>query len=156
MSTARASLTLPSPDATARFAQALGARLHPGDTLLLSGGLGAGKTHFARALIQSLQDNPEDVPSPTYTLVQTYPTTHGELWHADLYRLSDISEIEELGLTEAFECAICLVEWPERLGPLSPANALGITLTVTGDTTRRADLGWAGDSWAGRLAGLLP
>ena len=92
-------LTLRSADATARLAERLGALLHPGDCLLLDGPIGAGKTHFARALIQSLMDVPEDVPSPTFTLVQTYDTGAGELWHADLYRLSSPDEIEELGLT---------------------------------------------------------
>jgi len=146
-------LTLRSADATARLAERLGALLHPGDCLLLDGPIGAGKTHFARALIQSLMDVPEDVPSPTFTLVQTYDTGAGELWHADLYRLSSPDEIEELGLTEAMEQAICLIEWPDRLGPLTPPDALSLSFATTqeDDETRRLTLTWTAPHWADRL-----
>lgn len=113
-----------SPEETAALACRLGDRLRPGDVLLLEGDIGAGKTHFARHLIRSLMDRPEDVPSPTYTLVQVYDTRLGEIWHADLYRLTSLDEIEELGLAEAFASAITLVEWPDRLGPTAPAGAL--------------------------------
>lgn len=146
-------LTLRSADATARLAERLGAQLHPGDCLLLNGPIGAGKTHFARALIQSLMDVPEDVPSPTFTLVQTYDTGAGELWHADLYRLSSPDEIEELGLTEAMEQAICLIEWPDRLGSLTPPDALSLSFATTqeDDETRRLTLTWTAPHWADRL-----
>lgn len=123
----RQTLPLHGPEETATFARAIGARLRAGDCLLLVGDIGAGKTHFARALIQSLQDTPEDVPSPTFTLVQTYDTAAGELWHADLYRLGDPSELVELGLTDAMETAIVLIEWPDRLGTLTPADATTLT-----------------------------
>ncbi|TDK44463.1 tRNA (adenosine(37)-N6)-threonylcarbamoyltransferase complex ATPase subunit type 1 TsaE [Antarcticimicrobium luteum] len=144
------SLTLTSPDATARLAGGLGALLRPGDCLLLDGPIGAGKTHFARALIQSLLQMPEDVPSPTFTLVQTYDTRAGELWHADLYRLSAPGEIEELGLTEAMETAICLIEWPDRLGPLTPPDALHLTFATTegAEDTRHLTLTWTAPRWA--------
>ncbi|MEM1352748.1 MAG: tRNA (adenosine(37)-N6)-threonylcarbamoyltransferase complex ATPase subunit type 1 TsaE, partial [Pseudomonadota bacterium] len=79
-------IDLLTADATAALAIDLAPRLAPGDVLLLEGAVGAGKTHFSRALIQSIQLVPEDVPSPTFTLVQTYDTIHGPLWHADLYR----------------------------------------------------------------------
>lgn len=118
--------TLISPEATKAFAQRLGAQVKPGDVLLLSGPIGAGKTHFARCLIQSILISPEDVPSPTFTLVQEYDTLNGPLWHADLYRLSDPLDAIELGLEEAFEQAICLIEWPDRLGDLAPTGALRI------------------------------
>lgn len=98
--------------------------LRTGDTILLEGDIGAGKTHFARSLIQSLQDAPEDVPSPTFTLIQTYETRAGPVWHADLYRLSSPDEIVETGLFDAMDDAICLIEWPDRLGPDRPDKAL--------------------------------
>jgi tRNA threonylcarbamoyladenosine biosynthesis protein TsaE len=124
-------LDLPSPDATSRFAQAIAARLVPGDVILLEGPIGAGKTHFARALIHARQAAdgapPEDVPSPTFTLVQTYETPTTEIWHADLYRLTHPDEVEELGLADAFDTAICLVEWPDRLWSLAPAGALTLS-----------------------------
>lgn len=153
MTTAPISLTLSSPEATADLAARLGARLRPGDTLLLVGPIGAGKTHFCRSLIQSLLDEPEDVPSPTFTLVQTYEAGIGEIWHADLYRLSGPGEIVELGLAEAFETAVCLVEWPDRLGPDAPANALHVTLHPDPDAEdlRRITLAWTDPKWAEKL-----
>ncbi|WP_299684629.1 tRNA (adenosine(37)-N6)-threonylcarbamoyltransferase complex ATPase subunit type 1 TsaE [uncultured Tateyamaria sp.] len=142
-------LDLPDADATAALGVAFGHILRPGDTLLLDGPVGAGKTHFARALIQSILSEPEDVPSPTFTLVQVYDTTRGTLWHTDLYRLSDSSEIEELGLTEAFETAICLVEWPDRLGT-PPAQALLLRFADAGDG-RKVTMEWQAGDWADRV-----
>ena len=133
--------------ATSTFAAAIGARLSPRDIILLRGPVGAGKTHFARALIQSILDVPEEVPSPTFTLIQTYETNRGALWHTDLYRISFNSEIDELGLLEAFENAICLIEWPDRLGTLQPPNALSIEFFSNHDT-REAKLSWGSDRWA--------
>lgn len=144
-------LSLPSPEATAQMAARIGAGLSLGDVLLLDGPVGAGKTHFARSLIQSILLAPEDVPSPTFTLVQEYDTRHGPLWHADLYRLSGPDEMEELGLFEAFETAICLIEWPDRLGDAAPADALRLQfgpgadddareVTVNSDNARWADV----------------
>jgi tRNA threonylcarbamoyladenosine biosynthesis protein TsaE len=138
-------LPLPGPDATDALGRALAAQLRAGDTLLLSGPIGAGKSHLARAIILSLMDRTgtprEDVPSPTYTLVQTYDLGGEEVWHADLYRLSGPDEIWELGLDAAFDSAICLVEWPDRLGQAAPGNALRIELAADPETD-------------GRLAGL--
>ncbi|TNF20089.1 MAG: tRNA (adenosine(37)-N6)-threonylcarbamoyltransferase complex ATPase subunit type 1 TsaE [Rhodobacteraceae bacterium] len=142
------SLTLTSPEATCRFAARLGARLAPGDVLLLQGEIGAGKTHFARCLIQALLPVPEDVPSPTFTLVQTYDTGSCEIWHADLYRLGHVDEVAELGLTEAFETAISLVEWPDRLGPERPVTALTLTFQPGPDDDARVlTLGWCDPRW---------
>ena len=126
----RLTLRLADAEATAALAARLAPRLGAGDVLLLQGPIGAGKTHFARALIQSLlaaDGRSEDVPSPTFTLVQTYLTAGLEIWHADLYRLTSPAEAEELGLEEAFAGALCLVEWPDRLGSLAPASALTLT-----------------------------
>ncbi|MFK7836974.1 MAG: tRNA (adenosine(37)-N6)-threonylcarbamoyltransferase complex ATPase subunit type 1 TsaE [Sulfitobacter sp.] len=149
-----ATFSLPSAETSAKYAAALGQRLRGGDTILLEGDVGAGKTHFARSLILSLLDVPEDVPSPTFTLVQTYPSTRGDIWHADLYRLTSSQEIEELGLVDAFETDICLVEWPDRLGALMPTNALTLRLDP-GDTldTRVLTAQWSDQRWADRLSG---
>ncbi|MEM6741014.1 MAG: tRNA (adenosine(37)-N6)-threonylcarbamoyltransferase complex ATPase subunit type 1 TsaE [Pseudomonadota bacterium] len=130
-------LDLADPAATARFGACLAQSLDFGDTLLLDGPIGAGKSHLARALIQSraaAAGAPQpDVPSPTYTLVQSYEIGGGEIVHADLYRLGDTSELAELGLDSAFGTALCLVEWPDRLASLAPDGALGLSLRLRGD-----------------------
>ena len=141
-------LLLTSPDQTVALAIRLGPMLTAGDVLLLQGDIGAGKTHFARALIQSLLDEPEDVPSPTFTLVQTYETDMAEIWHADLYRLTSPDEVVELGLTDAFEEAICLVEWPDRLAELAPQSALHLDIALGADEGRRTlTLSWSHARW---------
>lgn len=155
MSAAPLTLTCDSPDATDRVARTLAQNLAPGDTILLSGDVGAGKTHFTRCAILSLLDMPEDVPSPTYTLVQTYHARPGEIWHADLYRLTHVSEIEELGLDAAFTDAICLIEWPDRLGPLTPAHALTIAFTAPGPEDQRTlAFSWFDPKWSNKLESL--
>lgn len=119
-------------EATRRLGERLAAAFRPGDVVLLHGDLGAGKTTLARSVIAKMC-GVEDAPSPTYTLVQVYDTLAGdELWHADLYRIEDAGELEELGLEDAFDTAICLVEWPDRLGGAVPANRLEILLTGSG------------------------
>ena len=133
------SLFLPDDAATTRLGAALAALVQPGDTLLLHGSIGAGKTHLARALIQARLGRLEDVPSPSFTLVQTYTAAGIDIWHADLYRLSHPDEVLELGLDDAFTTGICLIEWPDRLGRSAPANALNITLSAEG-TGRKAIL----------------
>lgn len=141
-------LLMTSPEETAHAARQLGSRLTCGDVVLLEGPVGAGKTHFARHLIQSLLTDPEDIPSPTFTLVQTYDTRAGPLWHSDLYRIGSTLEIEELGLIEAFETAICLVEWPDRLGELTPGNALTIRLAhMEDEDTRQMHVIWSDPKW---------
>lgn len=148
---------LSSPDVTCQLAQRLGGALRPGDVVLLSGKIGAGKTHFARCLIQSLQDSPEDVPSPTFTLVQEYETRNGPLWHADLYRLTGPDEIIELGLAEAFDTAICLIEWPDRLDDLTPADALRLSFDDgPTDDARLLTIEWTAVRWDGLLGDLSP
>lgn len=124
-------VSLASPEATERCARAIAELLAPGDVLLLDGSIGAGKSHFCRAAIRQLlarEDREEDIPSPTFTLVQTYHLGDAEIWHADLYRLTDPVHLVELGLDEAFETAITLVEWPDRLGDMAPPDALHISL----------------------------
>lgn len=142
-----------SSEQTADLAAQIGVQLRPGDTLLLEGDIGAGKTHFARSLIHSLQDAPEDVPSPTFTLIQVYETRAGLLWHADLYRLSGPDEIVETGLLDAMADAICLIEWPDRLGPDAPDTALRLSFSQgNADTAREINATSARrDQWLDRL-----
>lgn len=148
---------LPSPEATADFAAQLATHLRAGDVLLLAGPIGAGKTHFARALIQSLLTTPEDVPSPTFTLVQVYDGMSATIWHSDLYRLTHPDEVTELGLTDAFDDAICLVEWPDRLGDLAPASALHLSFTPGAhDDARRVTLHWSDPRWSDLMKELAP
>jgi len=152
-------LTLADPAATERLAQWFARRLGPGDVVLLEGEIGAGKTHFARALIQSrlaAAGRAEEVPSPTFTLVQTYDAGDTEIWHADLYRLTGPDEVEELGLKAAFDTAICLVEWPDRLGDLAPASALTLRFRPGADPdVRRLELLFADLRWGPFIDALL-
>ncbi len=150
------SIVTHDPAGTDDLARAIAERLKPGDTLLLEGDIGAGKTHFARALIQSLQDSPEDVPSPSFTLIQSYDTRKGELLHADLYRLNSSDEVIELGLVDAFGELICLVEWPDRLGTDRPDMALTLHFRAgETDDARVIEAKSDAPSWTSRLKGLL-
>jgi tRNA threonylcarbamoyladenosine biosynthesis protein TsaE len=133
-----ASVFLASEEETNLLGQWFAAHLGTGDVLLLQGPIGAGKSHLARALIRARLGRMEDVPSPTFTLVQTYQADV-EIWHADLYRLSHPDEVLELGLDEAFSTAICLIEWPDRLGSLAPETALRFELSSEAEG-RRATL----------------
>jgi tRNA threonylcarbamoyl adenosine modification protein YjeE len=143
-------IDLPDEPATASLAEDVAARLRPGDVIALHGGLGAGKTSFARALIRAVADDPAlEVPSPTFTLVQTYPARVA-IAHFDLYRLSDAGELDEIGYDDAVAEGAVLVEWPERAGDRLPEDRLDIELEIAGGG-RRATLR-AGDGWASRLA----
>lgn len=114
------------PDETAAVARKLSSVLRPGDVILLKGELGTGKSTFARALIQYLCGENTEVPSPTFTLVQTYEAPTFVLWHFDLYRLNHSEEVYELGIEEAYISGVSLIEWPERLGTLLPKDYLEI------------------------------
>ncbi len=108
--------------------------LAPGDAVLLIGPIGAGKSHLARAMIRAHLGGQDDIPSPTYTLVQTYETAGADIWHADLYRLGDSSELVELGLDDAFETAIVVIEWADRLpAELVPTDAIRIDIQPKDD-----------------------
>lgn len=114
---------------TAQAARNLAGKLQPGDVIFLEGDLGAGKSVFARALIRHLAESPEmEVPSPTFTLVQTYDSDLAPLWHFDLYRIEDADDIFELGWEEAISEGIAIVEWPQRLDYLAPADRLTVRL----------------------------
>lgn len=124
----------------ADLARRLASFTHAPMTICLWGDLGAGKTTFARYFIQHLLISDEDIPSPTFTLIQSYETPKGEVWHCDLYRLETSYEVEELGLLEAFGQAICLMEWPERIKDYLPKNRLDIHLTIDLDQTRTVEM----------------
>ena len=143
---------LPDEAATAAFATQVAPLLSAGDVLLLEGEIGAGKSAFARALIRARLGRMEDVPSPTFTLVQTYEAPDGDIWHCDLYRLTHPDEALELGLEEAFETAICLIEWPDRLGAVAPSNALHLAFSALKDAHQITVSG--SDHWAARLRNL--
>jgi len=151
---------VPLPDlaATGRLGAALARALRPGDVVALAGALGAGKTTLARAIIAALGGG-EEVPSPTFTLAQSYELPGGLLWHFDLYRLAQPRDAWELGIEDAFAEAISLIEWPERLGALLPADRLEIALEFAGPdvsdagAARRARLAGHG-AWASRLREL--
>ncbi len=133
MTSETASLFLADEAATAALAGRIAPFLRASDTILLEGDIGAGKTTFARALIRARLGREEDVPSPTFTLVQTYEDPEAEIWHCDLYRLTSPDEILELGLDAAFDGGICLIEWPDRLGSAIPSGALKLTLSLEGE-----------------------
>ena len=127
-----------------RLAYPLSQGLRPGIVVALWGDLGAGKTTFARILLQALVGKSIDVPSPTFTLVQTYDCIHGEVWHCDLYRLKYAEEVFEIGLEDAFHQAICLIEWPERLGYLLPRHRIDIAFKIVDESTREITLNLIG------------
>ena len=153
--------------ATQRFGGLLAAQLKAGDVIALNGALGAGKSALARAIIQAVDPTEDDVPSPTFTLVQHYALADGTpLWHLDLYRIDDAQDAMALGLDDAFVGAVCLIEWPERLKKFLPKTNLSIHLyadetadesddaTGLGSTVRFADV-TAPLHWADRITGLI-
>jgi tRNA threonylcarbamoyladenosine biosynthesis protein TsaE len=152
---------LADPAATTAFAGRLAPLLRPADVVALWGDLGAGKSLLARGVIQALSADAEEVPSPTFTLVQTYPVAlpvqgqaplPAELWHFDLYRLTTPDQAYDLAIEEAFQEGISLIEWPDRLGYLLPQDRLDIHLENAGDGRQLRLAGNA--AWAGRLAAL--
>ena len=122
--------------ATAALATRLAAVLEAGDVIGLSGGLGAGKTTFVRHLLAAL-GHEDEVPSPSFAIVQPYEHVVPAVSHADLYRIEDPSELAEIGLDLAGDEAVLIVEWPERAGPDAWPDALRLTLDITGPQERR-------------------
>jgi tRNA threonylcarbamoyladenosine biosynthesis protein TsaE len=176
-----ASVGIPLPDeaATLALARSLTGLLQAGDVVFLIGDLGAGKTTFARGLINALPPvcdtgvgdtgadgagsggvgsgggaGDEEVPSPTFTLVQIYERRPAPVWHVDLYRLERPEEVEELGLEEAAREAITLIEWPERLGRRIPADRLEVQLSYGEDADARSVVLVGYGSWRKRLSAI--
>ena len=143
-------IELPDESATCRLAGTVAGLARVGDVIALAGELGTGKTVFARAFIHA-RGTDEEVPSPTFTLVQVYDLAGGPVYHFDLYRLEDPEEAYELAIEEAFADGITLIEWPERLDGLLPAERLDVALAMgeTEDARRVSVTGHAG--WAERM-----
>jgi tRNA threonylcarbamoyladenosine biosynthesis protein TsaE len=139
-------IELATPEATERLGGRIARLLKTGDAVLLRGELGAGKSTLARGLVRALTSPDEDVPSPTFTLVQAYEGPGFSIAHLDLYRLSGPDEVYELGFDEALEEGAVLVEWPQRLGARLPPDRLDIQLSLRE----------TGGPEAGRLAVLEP
>lgn len=116
---------------TEALAATLASTAKAGDVILMHGTLGMGKSAFCRAFVRAVANNPhEEVPSPTFTLVQIYELDPLPVWHFDLYRLSDPEEVHELDIEDAFADAISLIEWPDRLEYLTPENRLDIHIEL--------------------------
>jgi len=131
----------------------LAGRLRAGDVVALHGDLGAGKTTFVRGLIQALLGPEEEVPSPTYTLVQAYESAGLQIWHFDLYRLVHPEDVFELGWDDTLQ-GVALIEWPDRAGGRLPPERLDVYLEISGDG-RRARLEPKGEGWQERLDELF-
>ena len=125
---------------TIAFAKKFAKTLKGNEIIALWGTLGVGKTVFSKAVIQKLTGQKEEVPSPTFTLLQTYDTPSGEIFHFDFYRIKSSEEAYEIGIEDAFESGICLIEWPEKIGKLLPKRAINIYFKMT-ETGRQIIVG---------------
>ncbi|AXK42401.1 MULTISPECIES: tRNA (adenosine(37)-N6)-threonylcarbamoyltransferase complex ATPase subunit type 1 TsaE [Erythrobacter] len=141
-------IALPDLVAMDAFGRRIAGKLAPGDVVALTGTLGTGKTTLARAIVAAL-GHVGEVPSPTYTIIETYDDTRLPLVHADFYRLEDPSEVEELGLDDYREGAVLLAEWPDHAGGFAhEAGCLSIALEKVGDG--REAVVTPGTSWQSR------
>ncbi len=130
---------------TTTFGARLGTILKPGDVVCLDGPLGVGKSTLARGLIRALS-SADDIPSPTFTLVETYEAEVGDIWHFDLYRLEIQRDVWELGFEDALESGISIIEWPGKIEGLLPAEAIRLDLKVQPNGCRLLHL-VAPDPW---------
>lgn len=147
-------ISMANESQTLALGQRLAKLLQPGDVVALYGDLGAGKTTFSRGLIQALLGDDMEVPSPTYTLVQTYETPTTAIWHFDLYRIKHPEELYELGFDDALQ-DIALIEWPDHAGKLLPANRLSLEIEFAG-SGRIARLSSDDPDWMKRLNEHFP
>lgn len=146
-------LTLDGEEATAELAAEIASLAEDGDVIALSGELGTGKTTFARAFLREWGVQ-EEIPSPTFTLVQTYELEAGTIWHFDLYRLEKPDDALELDIEDAFTEGISLIEWPERLGAYLPWERLDLRFVIgEREDVRRVEIEGT-DEWADRLEEL--
>lgn len=146
-------------DASRSLAGQFGKILKTGDIITFEGTLGAGKTEFCRAIIHALGYN-EDVPSPTFSLLQTYEPSLDDLdtpavWHLDLYRLEKSEDVFELGIEDGFDTAITLIEWPDKMGTYLPDEHLNVTLTMAKEEGARHIVFSCNEYWAHRLKDLV-
>ncbi|NQU71204.1 MAG: tRNA (adenosine(37)-N6)-threonylcarbamoyltransferase complex ATPase subunit type 1 TsaE [Rhodospirillales bacterium] len=154
-------LELSDLEATRALAGRIALWVRPGDVLALSGALGAGKTAFARAFIEAFAKRagaptPEEIPSPTFTLVQVYEFEDCEIYHFDLYRVDTPAEAHELGIEDAFADSVSLIEWPDRLGALLPGDRLEIELRDGAtEHARQAEITGIG-VWSDRVTEIFP
>ena len=158
MSKSDSAIDLRDLSATDALGRRVARFLRRGEVGAVTGGLGVGKTTLVRAIVAGLSPDFDEVPSPTFTLVQTYPVElsggPAELWHFDLYRLDRPDQVYELGIEDALAEGVSLIEWPELAAGLLPKeNLLTIELQITAGQARRARLD-GGAGWRDRLAGL--
>lgn len=146
-------LTLKSEAETAALGRRIAGLLRRGDVVALSGGLGAGKTALARSIVRTFLPQ-EEVPSPTFTLVQTYDAPAFSIWHVDLYRVKAKSEMRELGLDEALDGGVLLIEWPDRMGELLARDRLDVMLEMSDEASERVAKIVARGSWVPRIGKL--
>jgi tRNA threonylcarbamoyladenosine biosynthesis protein TsaE len=147
------SWTINAPDlvATTTLGRRLGGLLFPGAVVALVGPLGAGKTHFVRAVVEGLGGNGRHVSSPTFALIHEYPARL-PVYHFDTYRLPDEAAFADLGVAEYFEGdGVCLIEWADRVASVLPAEYLRVTIEPTGETTRRFTI----EGWSEKYAALV-
>ena len=148
----RRRLLLEGEKRTRLLGSRLGALVEPGDVIALVGELGAGKTVFVKGLAEGMGFDPDDVTSPSFTMIAEYPGTV-PLFHMDLYRLETIRDAEEIGLEEYFDAGgVCAVEWADRLPGLIPDGAIRVEFAVMGEKTRKVALSFE----TGREAAFAP
>ncbi|SCA55598.1 ATPase or kinase [Candidatus Terasakiella magnetica] len=140
---------------TEELARKLAYKAMPGDVIALHGNLGVGKSVFARAFVRALTTPDEEVPSPTFTLVQIYDAEFGELYHFDMYRLDQPDDCLELGIEEAFSEGVSLIEWPGKIGNYLPWDCLNIKIShgESGEMSRHVELSTQGN-WDVRIKEL--